>query len=121
MDLKTTADYSYTQYWAGVYGQDHVIMRIQACSDAHILLSYAAEDMSNVYEIALGTKSKNMNNLLCFTYTLMYVIGDSKTSTNRYVLLLAQLLRSLLFYDIILVLVYCVKLREHIYSYPLSS
>ena len=57
--LGTETGYSYDQYWIGVQSQDHVILRIKACKDAHILLSETFEDTGSVYEVALGMQGEN--------------------------------------------------------------
>jgi len=39
---------------------DHIILRIKACRDAHILLSESLEMGANTYEVALGILSNTM-------------------------------------------------------------
>jgi Farnesoic acid 0-methyl transferase len=54
LSASTSANYSYSQLWFTVLHTDHIVMSIQACADAHILLSDATGMGSNMYEAALG-------------------------------------------------------------------
>ena len=55
LQVQTTKDYSYSQNWYSVRDEDHTIIRVMACADAHILLSNEqGTPGSNTYEVALG-------------------------------------------------------------------
>lgn len=54
LNVKTVATYSYNQAWFTTLYVDHVVLRIKACRDAHILLSDKIGLGDNMYEAALG-------------------------------------------------------------------
>ena len=39
------------------FAQNHIVLKVKGCKDAHILLMEANVTWGNVYEIALGIKS----------------------------------------------------------------
>lgn len=53
-NVSTLSQYSYSQAWLTTLAVDHVILRIKACRDAHILLSEQIGLSNNTYEAALG-------------------------------------------------------------------
>ena len=53
-NVSTIKDYSYRQTWFSTYYVDHVILKIKACRDVHVLFSDALGLGSNMYEAALG-------------------------------------------------------------------
>ena len=40
----TETSYSYQQYWLTAIQTDHVVFRVQACADAHLLLTEGVEN-----------------------------------------------------------------------------
>ena len=52
--MTTIKDYSYSQTWFSTLNVDHVVLKIMACRDAHILFSDEFGMGSNMYEAALG-------------------------------------------------------------------
>ena len=55
MSFTSQPQHAYLQYWIGLKHMRHVVMRIQACSEAYI----AFLDRDKVgYEVALGTNSQ---------------------------------------------------------------
>jgi len=54
LNVTTIENYSYNQTWFSVLYVDHVVLKIKACRDAHILLSDAIGKGNNMYEAALG-------------------------------------------------------------------
>jgi hypothetical protein len=54
LNVTTVKDYSYDQTWLSTAFSDHIVLKIKACRDAHILLSDTLGMGSNMYEAALG-------------------------------------------------------------------
>ncbi|ELU10678.1 hypothetical protein CAPTEDRAFT_63764, partial [Capitella teleta] len=53
--FETVDSYTYTQNWVSVVDQDHIVMKVQACADAHIIFSETEDEISdNVYEVIIG-------------------------------------------------------------------
>ena len=57
MTVTTLPGYSHYQVWWTTRSHNWQVLQVQACHDAHVLLSNSPENVDNVYEIALGIKN----------------------------------------------------------------
>ena len=53
-NVTTVSYYSYNQAWITTSSTDHMVVRIKACRDPHILLSETVGMGNNSYEVAFG-------------------------------------------------------------------
>lgn len=64
--MKTVAEgeWNYNQAWLSTYDMDHVIVRVKADHDAHLVFSDTmGDENTNVYEVVLGSHT-NTNSLM---------------------------------------------------------
>lgn len=64
--MKTVKEgnWNYRQAWLSTYGMDHLVVRVKAAHDAHLVFSDTmGDENANVYEVVLGSHD-NTNSLM---------------------------------------------------------
>jgi Farnesoic acid 0-methyl transferase len=103
LDVTTGDSYSYNQMWFTTLYTDHVILKIQACQDAHILFSDSIGMGSNMYEAALGIIGNTRSVMREGPYDENVVWADTPgimdCDKSKYVMIACLEINLLLFYS----------------------